>query len=65
MGFFIEITLILLPVIIVSGSALFVIKQMKGKNERGTLYRKKTKQAQDLLDSLIPLGMLLASLSAC
>ncbi|WP_252312489.1 hypothetical protein [Sinobaca sp. H24] len=40
MDFFIEIMPILLPVIIVSGIALFVIKQMKDKQERGKLGRK-------------------------
>ncbi|MDQ0427239.1 hypothetical protein QOZ98_000064 [Planomicrobium stackebrandtii] len=57
----IEILLIVLPIAIVGGIALFVIKRLKNKQERGTLGKKKSKDAQSLLDSLIPLGMLFGS----
>lgn len=55
----IEIALILLPIIIVGSIGIFVVTKLKQKQAHGTLIKKKTKGAQDLLDSLIPLGMLL------
>ncbi|WP_313468966.1 hypothetical protein [Carnobacterium sp.] len=55
----IEIALILLPVIIVGSIGIFVVTKLKQKQAHGTLGKKKTKGAQDLLDSLIPLGMVL------
>lgn len=48
---------ILLPLIIVSGIALFVVNRLKVKYDKGTLGKKKTKYAQDVLDSLLPIGM--------
>ena len=56
-----DIILIVLPVIIAGAIALFVINQLKGKQKRGTLGKKETAQAQTLLDSLIPLGMIFGS----
>ncbi|ALV22821.1 MAG: hypothetical protein RR548_08275 [Carnobacterium sp.] len=55
----IEIALILLPMIIVGVIGIFVVTKLKQKHDHGTLGKKKTKGAQDLLNSLIPLGMLL------
>lgn len=59
MGLPLEILRIVLPVIIVGGIVLFLMLRMKHKYEKGTLGKKKTKSAQDFLDSLIPLGILI------
>lgn len=59
MDIIMEIALILLPVIISGGIAIFVILRMKHKFKKGTLGKKKSKSTQHVLDSLIPLGMLL------
>lgn len=59
MDLFLEITRIVLPVVIVGGVAIFVILRMKHKYKKGTLGKKKTKSAQHLIDSLIPLGMII------
>ena len=53
-----EIVRILYPLIIVGGIAVFVVFGMKRKYEKGTLGKKESKSAQTVLDSLIPLGML-------
>lgn len=59
-----EIASILLPVVIVGGSAVFVVIRMKHKYRKGTLGKKKSKSAQNLLDSLIPLGMIIGCVVA-
>lgn len=59
MNYILDIARILLPMIIVSGIAVFVILRLKYKFENGTLGKKKTKGSQNLLDSLIPLGMMI------
>ena len=41
---------------------LFVIKRLQHKYKQRTLGKKKSKHAQILLDSLIPLGMLLGTM---
>ena len=46
------------PVLIVGGIVLYVIGRLKHKYNNGTLGKKKSKSAQVLLDSLIPIGML-------
>ena len=46
------------PVLIVGGIVLYVIGRLKHKYNNGTLGKKKSKNAQVLLDSLIPIGML-------
>nr|WP_204667172.1 hypothetical protein [Gracilibacillus alcaliphilus] len=53
-----EILPIILPVLIVGAIVVFVIKRMEQKYKEGTLGKKKSKNTQALLDSLIPLGML-------
>lgn len=53
-----EIARILLPVVIVAGIAIFVVLRMKHKYKKGTLGKKKSNQAQNLLNSLIPFGMM-------
>ncbi|WP_226799696.1 hypothetical protein [Carnobacterium mobile] len=58
----IEIALILLPIIIVGAIGVFVVTKLKQKQVHGTLGKKKNKGTQDLLNSLIPLGMLLGCL---
>ena len=51
----IDIIRIVLPIVIVGAIALFVISRLKAKQKRG---KKETAEAQTLLDSLIPLGMI-------
>lgn len=53
-----DILQILLPNLIVGGIAIFVVLRMKNKYKKGTLGKKETQVAQNLLDSLIPLGMI-------
>lgn len=55
----IEIARTVLPVVVVAGIALFVILRMKHKYKKGTLGKKKTKNAQTILDSLMPFGMMI------
>lgn len=50
------------PIIIVGGIVVYVIGRLKHKYDNGTLGKKKSKKAQVLLDSLIPIGMLLGCL---
>ncbi|MCG3086377.1 hypothetical protein [Sporosarcina cyprini] len=59
MSLVLEIARILLPVVLSGGIALFVVIRMKHKYKKGTLGKKKSKGAQYLLDSLIPLGMMI------
>ncbi|WP_438297719.1 hypothetical protein [Sporosarcina sp. FA15] len=59
MGSTLEFVRILLPIVIVGGIAVFVILRMKHKYKNGTLGKKKSKSAQNLLDSLIPFGMMI------
>jgi len=59
MGLALEIARILLPVVIVGGIAIFVVMRMKHKYKKGTLGKKESKGAQNFLDSLIPLGMMI------
>ncbi|MBO0995066.1 hypothetical protein [Bacillus sp. SD088] len=54
MGIFIAIA----PLVIVGGIVVFVIKRLQHKYNQGTLGKKETKGAQNLLVSLIPMGML-------
>ncbi|MCZ2260830.1 hypothetical protein KSU66_20450 [Sporosarcina sp. G11-34] len=54
-----EIARAVMPLVIVGGIAVFVILRMKHKYNKGTLGKKKSKDAQNLLDSLIPFGMLI------
>ncbi|MDQ0176394.1 hypothetical protein [Bacillus chungangensis] len=46
------------PVVIVGGIVVYVIERLKHKYNQGDLGKKKSKGAQNLLDSLIPMGML-------
>lgn len=55
----IEIFGIVLPIIIAGLIVVFVIKRLDGKMKQGALPKKKSTSAQTLLDSLIPLGMLI------
>lgn len=50
------------PVLIVGGIVVYVIGRLKHKYDNGTLGKKKSKNAQILLDSFIPMGMLLGCL---
>lgn len=59
MGLSLEIARIVLPVAIVGGIGVFVILRMKHKYKKGTLGKKKTRSAQNILDSLIPFGMMI------
>lgn len=47
----------LAPIVIVGGIVVFVMKRMERKYNEETLGKKKSKEAQILLDSLIPIGM--------
>lgn len=53
------IVMAIAPVVLVGVIAVFVIGRLKHKYNQGNLGKKKSKGAQDLLDSLIPMGMLL------
>ncbi|PHB35603.1 hypothetical protein [Bacillus wiedmannii] len=46
------------PVVIVGGIVVFVIKRLEHKYKNGKLGKKNSQKAQLLLDSLIPMGML-------
>ncbi|WP_445291320.1 hypothetical protein, partial [Bacillus cereus] len=46
------------PVVIVGGIVVFVIKRLEHKYKNGKLGKKKSPKAQLLLDSFIPMGML-------
>ena len=46
------------PIVIVGGIVVYVIGRLKHKYDNGTLGKKKSKNAQVLLDSFIPMGML-------
>ncbi|MBD8016114.1 hypothetical protein H9630_14890 [Planococcus sp. Sa1BUA13] len=56
-----EIILIVLPIVFVGAIAIFVITRLKIKQKRGTLGKKEPAEAQTMLDSLIPLGMIFGS----
>lgn len=47
-----------LPLALMGGVVVFVIKRLEHKYKQGTLGKKKSKNAQRLLESSIPLGML-------
>ncbi|PID15664.1 hypothetical protein CSV63_07765 [Sporosarcina sp. P34] len=55
----IETLCIVFPIIVAALIVVFVIKRLDRKTKQGSLPRKKSKGAQTLLDSLIPLGMLI------
>ncbi|MFD2044366.1 hypothetical protein ACFSTA_09595 [Ornithinibacillus salinisoli] len=57
-----EIVRIVLPIAITGGVVLFVVKRLEHKHKLGNLGKKKTNKAQNLLDSLIPMGMLFGCL---
>lgn len=59
-----EIAGILMPIVITGGIVIFVIMRMKYKYKSGTLGKKNSKGAQNLLDSLIPLGMIIGCIVA-
>ncbi|EOO25911.1 hypothetical protein ICM_00263 [Bacillus cereus BAG1X2-3] len=50
------------PVLIAWGIVVYVIGSLKHKYNNGNLSKKKSKNAQILLDSLMPMGMLLGCL---
>ncbi len=58
MELFTELVGIVLPIAIIGGIMVFVIKRLEHKHKQGKLGKKKSKVAQNLLDSLMPLGML-------
>lgn len=57
-----EIVRIVLPVAITGAIGVFVVFRLKHKYNKGTLGKKKSKSAQSLLDSLIPLGTIFGCL---
>ncbi|TVP83302.1 MAG: hypothetical protein EA344_09890 [Alkalicoccus sp.] len=58
MSSILEIIGTLLPLVLMGIISVFVVVRMKKKAAQGALGRKKTKEAQTMLDSLIPLGMI-------
>lgn len=58
MELFMELVGIVLPIAIIVGIVIFVVKRLEQKHKQGKLGKKKSRGAQILLDSLIPLGML-------
>ena len=54
---FLEVFKPVFPLIVVSGLVLFVILRMKHVYKKGTIGKKKSTEAQIILSSLIPLGM--------
>lgn len=64
MSLTLEIMHIFLPLVLVCGIAVFVVLRMIHKTKKGTLGKKKTRGAQNLLDSLIPLGMVIGFIAA-
>ncbi len=58
MELFIGILGIVLPITIIGGIVIFVVKRLEHKHKQGKLGMKKSKNAQNLLESLMPLGML-------
>ncbi|PPA69341.1 hypothetical protein [Jeotgalibacillus proteolyticus] len=53
-----DIVRAVLPLLIVGGIVVFVIKRLEHKYKNGTLGKKESESAQIWLDSSIPLGML-------
>src|SRR5699024_1622808 len=64
MGLVVELARILLLVVIVGWFVVFVVMRMKQKYKIGSLGKKKSKSAQNLLDSLIPFGMMVGCVVA-
>ncbi|WP_052131649.1 hypothetical protein [Planococcus sp. CAU13] len=62
MEVFIEILVTLLPLIFVSAIVIFVIYRLKAKQRKGTLVEKKSENAQILMNSLIPLGLIFGAM---
>lgn len=58
MELFMKILGDVLPIVIVGGIAIFIIKKLEHKQKQGKTGSEKSSDQQDLLDSLIPLGML-------
>ncbi|MGE7113312.1 hypothetical protein [Lysinibacillus sp. NPDC047702] len=57
-----ELVGIVLPIAIIGGISVFVVKRLEHKHKQGKLSKKKSKNAQILLNSLMPLGMLFGCL---
>ncbi|WP_100401726.1 hypothetical protein [Bacillus sp. FJAT-42315] len=53
-----ELVIAIASVVIVGGIIVYVIERLKHKYNQGNLGKKKSKGAQNLLDSLMPMGML-------
>ena len=58
MELFMELLRIVLAIGMVGGIVVFVVKRLEHRYKQGKLGKKKSKEAQNLLDSLMPLGML-------
>lgn len=52
-----DVFLPVIPVIVIGGIAVFVILRMKHKYKIGTLIKMETQKGQNLVDSIIPIGM--------
>ena len=53
-----ELFLAIAPVAIIGGMVVYVIKRLQHQYNQGNLAERKSKGAQDLIDSLMPIGML-------
>ena len=45
------------PVVIIVGMVVYVIKRLQHQYNQGSLAKRKSKDAQDLVDGLMPIGM--------
>ena len=53
-----ELLLAITPVVIIGGMVVYVIKKLQQQYNQGSHAKRKSKGAQDLIDSLMPIGML-------
>ena len=53
-----ELAIIILPILITGVICVYVVNSLKHMSNEGKIGKKKSKGAQVLLDSLIPLGMI-------
>ena len=53
-----ELVLAIAPVVIIGGMVVYVMERLTHESKQGSLPKKKSKGAQGLVDSLMPIGML-------
>lgn len=59
MEFFMELVGIILPLGFIGAIVVYIVKRLDHQHKQGELGKKKSKAAQNLLDRLMPLGLLL------